>query len=54
MHLAKINVHPRDKDIQFFEEGHIYIIYFQNCKVHIRKATISLISWSNIGTGISS
>jgi ATP-dependent exoDNAse (exonuclease V) beta subunit len=27
MHLAKINSHPRDKDIQFFEEGHIYIIY---------------------------
>jgi len=27
MHLAKINAHPRDKDIQFFEEGHIYIIY---------------------------
>lgn len=27
MHLAKINAHPRDSDIQFFEEGHIYIIY---------------------------
>ena len=27
MYLSKINAHPRDKDIQFFEEGHIYIIY---------------------------
>jgi ATP-dependent exoDNAse (exonuclease V) beta subunit len=27
MHLSKINAHPRDKDIQFFEEGHNYIIY---------------------------
>lgn len=27
MHLAKINAHPRDKDIQFFEKGHTYVIY---------------------------
>lgn len=27
MHLNKINAHERDKDIQFFEEGHLYIIY---------------------------
>ena len=27
MHLSKLNPHVRDKDIQFFEEGHIYIIY---------------------------
>jgi hypothetical protein len=26
MHLSQVNAHIRDKDIQFIEEGHIYII----------------------------
>lgn len=25
--LSQLNAHSRDKDIQFFEEGHLYIIY---------------------------